>query len=36
VLPTLRDVDTAHDARAVARECAPGSAFARAVAEVLA
>ncbi len=36
VLLTLRDVDTAHDARAVARECAPGSAFARAVAEVLA
>ncbi|GIJ73076.1 hypothetical protein Voc01_079930 [Virgisporangium ochraceum] len=32
VLPTLRDVDTADDAHAVARECAAGSAFARAVA----
>jgi glycosyltransferase A (GT-A) superfamily protein (DUF2064 family) len=32
VLPTLRDVDTADDAHAVAAGCAPGSAFARAVA----
>ncbi|SNT64502.1 hypothetical protein SAMN05421812_11763 [Asanoa hainanensis] len=32
LLPTLRDVDTAADAHAVARSCRPGSAFARAVA----
>lgn len=36
LLPTLRDVDTADDARVVAGQCAPRSAFARAVAEVLA
>lgn len=30
--PTLRDVDHAGDAQAVAAECAPGSRFARAVA----
>jgi glycosyltransferase A (GT-A) superfamily protein (DUF2064 family) len=32
LLPVLRDVDTAADARLVAAACAPGSAFARAVA----
>jgi glycosyltransferase A (GT-A) superfamily protein (DUF2064 family) len=31
-LPRLRDVDTADDARAVARLCRPDSRFARAVA----
>lgn len=31
-LPTLRDVDTADDAHAVALECPPGSRFTRAVA----
>jgi glycosyltransferase A (GT-A) superfamily protein (DUF2064 family) len=31
LLPVLRDVDTADDARLVAAECAPESAFARAV-----
>ena len=31
LLPTLRDVDTAADAHAVAALCRPGSAFARAV-----
>jgi glycosyltransferase A (GT-A) superfamily protein (DUF2064 family) len=35
-LPPLRDVDTADDAYAVARECAPHHAFPRMVAEVLA
>jgi uncharacterized protein len=32
LLPTLRDVDTADDAHAVARQCPPLSRFARAVA----
>jgi glycosyltransferase A (GT-A) superfamily protein (DUF2064 family) len=35
LLPRLRDVDTAADAYAVARECAPHSAFVRAVATYL-
>ena len=32
LLPVLRDVDNADDAYAVARQCAPTSRFARAVA----
>jgi glycosyltransferase A (GT-A) superfamily protein (DUF2064 family) len=35
LLPTLRDVDTAEDATAVAGQCPPGSRFARAVASLL-
>jgi rSAM/selenodomain-associated transferase 1 len=35
LLPRLRDVDTADDAYAVARECPPQSAFVRAVASYL-
>lgn len=36
LLPRLRDVDTAADARAVAAMCPPGSRFARAVATEMA
>ena len=35
LLPTLRDVDTAVDALAVARLCAPGSRFGAAVSELV-